>query len=522
MRTRIYLLVMISFFSAATLVNAQSIGYRELVEEDSLLMDGLAAYDLTIRKDILTVSLYPELFVKMDELKDNSGSAFQNILKPYKRDVQEGLYDLTRYPDLIADLVEGGKKSKKEVELLAMIYPEDIHESCKKYGSTEYDALYAIHRLNQKNKKDFNNMLSTYDESLQKSMKRMLEYPEVLSTMSDNLEMVRLVGQAYREDPKALEADLETRYLEINEQKRKELADYKAQLEQDDQAMAEMVEAAQQYTEETGNGNVAQPVETVTEVVYVHHYSYWYGYPTWYSSPYWRPYPWYYHTGFYYGPGGGMVFIGMPSYWYVGWQFHRYPNRYPHLAYHYCRHSYRHPYSRYDFNRTVRRNISDNRQVDRRQLRQIDSRRDNVLSSSGRVKNDRVASRETRPTTRQSTREVSNNSRQATTRQGNQSSRQATTRQSNQATSREATTRQSQSTRQSSNTQSNRSNQNTTRQSQQSNTRSNQNSNRTTTSPMNYNNYRSNESFRSNMSTPRSTSPARNSGGGGRSGGGRR
>ncbi|MBS2098890.1 DUF3300 domain-containing protein [Carboxylicivirga linearis] len=514
MKTRYYIILLVAFISVVG-VNAQhKDGLKDLLEEESSLMDGLAAYDLTIRTDILTVSLYPELFDKMEKLKQNSGSAFQNILKPHKREVQEGLYDLTRYPDLIADLVEGGKKSKKEVEQLSMIYPEDIHESCKKYGSSQYDALLAIHRLNEKSKEEFSRMLSTYDESLQNSMTRLLDYPDVLSTMSDNIEVVRLIGQAYREDAPSLEAHLETRHLEIVEQKRQELADYRAQLEEDEEAMEEMVDAAQRFAEETGNGDVHQPVQTQTEVVYVHHYSYWYGYPHWYTSPYWRPYPWYYHTGFYYGPGGGMIFIGMPSYWYVGWQFRRYPNRYPHLSYHYCRHSYRHPRSRYDFNRTVRRNISDNRQVDRRSLRQIDSRRDNILTSNGRVKNDRVSSRETTRTTRPATREANTNTRQSTTRQSNQT----TTRQANKTNSREATTRQSNqsSTRQTQ--QSTR--QSTTRQTQQSNTRSNQK----TTRPMNYNNYRSNESFRSNMSTPRSTpsrssTPARS---GGSSGGGRR
>ncbi|TRX65692.1 DUF3300 domain-containing protein [Carboxylicivirga sp. M1479] len=393
--------------------------FKEIIKKDSTLVVDLAAYDASVRRDILIVAQHPEVLSTLKETQQGSQNAFQGIIEDYDRDTQFGIYELSRYPDLIDELTIEGKLRKKEIQNVILSYPEDIHESAMEYGRKRYKALDAIAHLNHKTQKDFDDLISKYNSDFQSSIKRLIGTPEVLSTMADNLEFTRLAGSVYQQYPKEMDLKLEEWHNQIKAQKEKELADYQQKLKEDPEAYEEMLAAAEQFAaEESANKNISEPVTEQVEVVHINHYSYWYGYPYWYSAPYWRPYPWYYHTGFYYGPGGGVVFIGMPSYWYVGWHHHYYPNRYPHLSYHYYRHAHRHHHSYYNFNRTVNVNINNNSRIDRSNLAKIDNNRGNILpkqwpSQRPAVGTDRPVQG---PSTRPSTRPKSRPSTQPATR----------------------------------------------------------------------------------------------------------
>ncbi len=475
------LLLMAVLLSAPTQnVQAQSdlSKFKQIIKEDSTLIYGLAGYDVTLRQDILTIGLHPEVLIKMLEIQTSSRSTFQNIVDPYDRDTQFGLYELSRYPDLITDLAKDGKRSKKEVEQIITTYPQDIHDAAKNYGRKQFDAINAIYSLNKKNTAEFKQLISTYPMAFQTSIQRLLDYPEVLSTMSENIEFTRLAGSVYQQYPREMGEALEQMHNQVKTQKEAELADYKKQLDEDPEAYQEMLEAAEQFAaEESATQDIKQPVEHEVEVVHVNHYSYWYGYPNWYGYPYWRPYPWYYHTGFYYGPGGGMIFIGMPSYWYVGWHHRYYPNRYPHLTYHYYRHSHRHPHSHYGFNRSVNINIDKNVNINRNDLSKIDNRKGHIMRPAAQPGNNinnpaqRPALKpETRPTTRPNARPVQQPATKPATRPANRPAQQPATRPAT----------------------------------------------RPTSPPVNYNNYRSNENFQQNWSRPATPPrPVTRPGGGG-------
>jgi len=290
--------------------------------------------------------------------------------------------------------------------------------------------------------------------------------------MSENIEFTRLAGSVYQQYPKEMSSELEQMHNRVKAQKEAELADYQKQLEEDPEAYKEMLEAAEQFAaEESATQDIKQPVEREVEVVHVNHYSYWYGYPHWYGYPYWRPYPWYYHTGFYYGPGGGMIFIGMPSYWYVGWHHRYYPNRYHHLTYHYYRHAHRHPRSHYNFNRSVNININKNININRNDLAKIDNLKGNIMRPAvqhgkkiGHPTKRPAVKPATRPTTKPATRPI----QKPTTRPTTRPAQKPTTRPSNRPTQQPATRPET----------------------------------RPATPPVRYNNYRSNESFRQNWSRP--------------------
>ncbi len=451
--------------------------FKNVVSEDSTLIYGLAGYDAAVRNDILKVAQHPEVVSRIKEMRLNSQSAFQSLIEKDNRDTQFGIYELSRYPDLIKELTISGKLKKAEIENIIIAYPQDIHEAALTYGRKQYNTLAAIDRLNEKNKHDFEALIAKYEEAFQSAIKRLIDTPEVLVTMADNLEFTRLAGSVYRQYPKDMEARLELMHNEIKVQKAQELEDYKQKMEDDEEAYEEMLAAAEQFaSEEMHNKSYSEPVTKEVEVVNVNHYSYWYGYPHWYSYPYWRPYPWYYHTGFYYGPGGGVVYIGMPSYWYVGWHHRYYPNRYPHLTYHYYRHSYRHPRSYYNFNRTVNVNIRNNIYIDRSNLARIDNNRGRIIPKQWPAERPAVRPGERptqRPVTRPSTRPNQPTQRPAT---------RPTTR---------PVTRPTQPTQRPS-----------TRPAARPNQPSARPATRPQSRPVNYNNYRSNESFRQNWSRP--------------------
>jgi len=436
--------------------------FKEIIEQDSTLINGLAGYDEAVRNDILTVAQHPEVLTKLQEKQQASQAAFQNIIEDYDRDTQFGIYELSRYPDLLKELTIEGKPKKKTIENIILSYPEDIHEAALKYGRKQHKALAAIDNLNVKNQQYFDNLITKYNQNFQASIKRLIETPEVLSTMANNAEFTRLAGSVNKQYPKEMADGLEAKHNQLKEQKAKELADYEQKLKEDPEAYNEMLAAAEQYaSEETANKNITDPVKKEVEVVHINHYSYWYGYPYWYSYPYWRPYPWYYHTGFYHGPGGGVVFIGMPSYWYVGWHHRYYPNRYPHLSYHYYRHSHRHPHSRYNFNRTVNANINNNININRGNLAKIDHNRGNIIPKQW--PNERPT---TRPNTRPGTRPEARPGQRPTTKP-NKPTQRPTTRPSTRPT-----------------------------------TPTQRPTTRPASPPVKYNNYRSNESFRQNWSRP--------------------
>lgn len=448
--------------------------FKKVVQEDSTLLNGLAGYDAAVRKDILITAQHPEVLTKMKSMQQESRAAFEKIIEKLDRDTQFGIYELSRYPDLIKELTVQGKPKKSDVQNIILSYPEEIHEAALKYGRRQYKILSSIDHLNDKTKQDFETLISKYDDAYQSSIRRLIDTPEILSTMADNLEFTRLAGSVYQKYPSEMDSKLEELHNKIKDQKAKELADYEKKLEEDPEAYQEMLDAAEQFaSEEMANKNITDPVTQEVEVVNVNHYSYWYGYPHWYGYPYWRPYPWYYHTGFYYGRGGRIVFIGMPSYWYVGWHHRYYPNRYPHLSYHYYRHSHRHPRSYYNFNRTVNVNINNNINIDRANLARIDNNRGKIIPKQW--PNERPAVRPgtqpaQRPTTRPATRPTTRPTTRPEARPSQPSQRPAT--------------------------------QPATRPSTRPSTPTTRPATRPTSPSVRYNNYRSNESFRQNWSRP--------------------
>jgi hypothetical protein len=358
----------------------------KMIGEDRSTIDAIAGCDDKVQDNILQLSQTPEVLDIVQDLQKKSEKRFRDIITPYDRDVQAALYEFARYPDLITELVSHGRPSNSDVNRIAMKYPEDIRKTAAKYARDNYDVLRQIDQLNNEIDKNFQANLAPYDEQTRASVNVLLKHPEIVSLLVEDKEFTRLLGICYREDPDWVTNQIDKIAQELEVQNKKDLDDYKTQVQSDPEAYREMLSAADEFASESNNArDYDTPVDPYVEIQVINNYPYWYGYPYWYPYPYWRPYPVYYHTGFYYGPGRSLVFIGLPSAHFIYWQSHYHPNLYPHLSYSYYNYYHNHytpyqnmrnrPIANSGFYHAVERNVINNPRVNNERLVKIDRMR---------------------------------------------------------------------------------------------------------------------------------------------------
>lgn len=310
-------------------------------EEERKAVEAIALYPENQRTAILEAAMHPEVLVRMQNLQSKSESEFQEILFPLTRNDQENFYDLARSPQLIEELGRGDiKKSKTEMAELLNKYPKDLHESANEVNDKQFKTLLTVRDLFKKSNNKFEDLLLGYPPKTQDAYRTLLEVPEVLEILTDNMTTTVLLGDIYRRYPAQLNKELDALQISVSAQKAKEQEEWQQSLKDNPEALAEYEQSARQFAQEQGyDEQVYQnpPADNFTNV-YVNYvwqpYPYWFGRPWWYPHRYWYPYPYWYHWGFYYGPGGGMVFMGLPSYGFMNWHFYNYANfyYYPHFT----------------------------------------------------------------------------------------------------------------------------------------------------------------------------------------------
>lgn len=357
---------------------------KTLAAEDRSAVDAIVLYPEEVRNHIFQIAMHPEILIKISGMQEKTEQAFRDYIADYSQEEQANFYELARYPGLIRDLAGKEKQSKAEITALLNNYPEEIHETALELGRQEYQTLHQIYQLNRATKQAFDELLKPYPSQIQTSIRELVTMPEILTILTDNIDLTILVGDVYKNDPAWVQSKAEALNLEVARRQAEELEDYKQQLEQDPEAYQEMLDAAVLYAEDNNipesEYNKESAPETTVKVVYS--YPYWYGYPHWYTYPYWTPVPYYYRTGFYIGPGGVAVVIGLPSYHYVHWHYTYYPHRHVHLHAHYHRHYQRHPHGHRGFHAAVNVNVNKRVNVRSRQARDNRSNRTGTIRNS--------------------------------------------------------------------------------------------------------------------------------------------
>lgn len=332
----------------------------QLVAEERETVDALVLYPEETRIAILEACLYPEVLVKTTRIQERTRAAFQDLIDTEPREVQEQIWDLTRYPDLISELASGSH-SQQNLEDLAGTYPEEIRESIIGVGSRHMQLLRQIHALDEEAAGTFEAVVMNYPAKTQEAYRHLVSLPEVLSLLTEDIELAILAGDVYRDDPAWVLHKADSLNLVVAQENAKELEEWKRSLEENPEAMEDLKASAEEFSGDYSyddesytsddiyyEGDVVierSPARRVVVEHYDHHYPYWFGYPYWYESPRWRPFPYWWDCGFYYTPGRTVVITHMPSYYFMHWYLFRPRHHYyyPHLSSHFVEHAIYHP-----------------------------------------------------------------------------------------------------------------------------------------------------------------------------------
>lgn len=361
-----------------TLAQNEKTLLTQLLEEEQQTVEALALYPAETRTAILEASKFPEALIKMEAMQAKSSEAFKAMLDKYPKAVQEDVWDLTRYPGLIAALVTGGQKEGIDFEVAVQDFPKEIVPRARRTSDEHFPLLAEADRLNRYWDAAFGELLTGYQPATRDALTQLVGLPEVLSLLTDNIRQTVLLGDLYRKNPAWLQQQMDSLGLVAAEAQSKELTDWKNNLANDPDAKRELEESAQAYTEEYGYddayydyyddryyGNNGHQDYIVDQFYYQYNYPYWFGYPYWYPYPRWRPYPYWYDWGFYWGPGHVIIVVDLPSYWFVDWYFYQpwHHYYYPHLSSRYVDHYYGHRGSSGSISSNVRNWKGRNRDI---------------------------------------------------------------------------------------------------------------------------------------------------------------
>lgn len=335
-----------------TSIIAKSQSYQDsLRKDDDDIISSIAPYPSDVREAILNVSQYPQKIVKLERIQARTSQSFQDMVASYSRDEQLKYYELSRYPDLVHQLVDGPPKTLEEVKPTLSNYPKEVLDAVSYLYPMHLSDLMSMDKTYQSSQKALNKIIEDLPSDVQADFTKIVAKPEVMNLLTERIDLVVSLGEAYKSDPKGTKEKLDSLSGQIEAQNQKDLEDYKQQVASDPKMQEEMKKSAEDFAnsgdpnqslDEVSPQTQAQP--TVVNNYYSSNYApapypYWFGYPFWYSYPMWYPMPLYYYTGFYLGVGGNVVVVGLPSRMYSSWFFNFGYRRYPRY-YNYCNNYY--------------------------------------------------------------------------------------------------------------------------------------------------------------------------------------
>ncbi len=361
-----------------TLAQSEQALLNQILEEEQKTIEALALYPSNTRLAILEASKFPEALIKLETMQGKTSKDFKALLEKYPQSVQSSVWDLTRYPGLVAAIVEGGQKQGIDFEVAVQDFPKEIVPRARQLSDDYYPVLVEVHRLNRYWDVVFDELMSQYPSTMRDAMRQLVDLPEVLTLLTDNIRLTVLVGDLYRKNPTWLVAQMDSLSIVVAEARAKELEEWRQNLANNPQAEEELQTAAQAYADEYGYDDAyydydddlyydeedryERPIEYN---YYYYNYPYRFGYPTWYPYARWRPYPYWYDWGFYWGHNHVIVIVDLPSFWFVDWHFYHPWNHYyyPHLSSCYVNHYYGHRGSSGSISSNVRNWHGRNRDI---------------------------------------------------------------------------------------------------------------------------------------------------------------
>lgn len=351
MKYKIQLLLGLFVWGLVSTVSSQSDKalLRDLAGENKKSVEALALYPEDVRLAILESCKYPELLIKMNSIREKTGTAFRSLLEDYPRATQETMYELTRFPGLIEKIVEQ-QESPSAVRKLLMQLPEKERDGAFDVVEAQMRTLQKINELDHTARNATEDLMTTYPAPAQAAFRKLVDLPEVLELLNQDLRFTVLVGDVYREDPAWAIHKTDSLHLAVAREHAQELEDWKKEIADDPQAQKELEAASREYATENGYDSQDYPYDDLydegdiaTPVRSNYYYPWWFGYPWWYPEPCWQPYPYWYDWGFYYR-SHTIVVVYLPSWYFMNWYFYhpRHHYQYNHLSTRFVDHYYGH------------------------------------------------------------------------------------------------------------------------------------------------------------------------------------
>ena len=123
--------------------------------------------------------------------------------------MQEQLFEITRYPELIAQIVEGGPKSSDELEAIAEFYPEETRAAALAAGSSHWKVVARIDALLRDEAALLEERIAHLPEAKREAFRGLVAAPELMALLAENTALAVLLGDAYEREPEAVLAWLE-------------------------------------------------------------------------------------------------------------------------------------------------------------------------------------------------------------------------------------------------------------------------------------------------------------------------
>ncbi|MEA5259806.1 hypothetical protein VB264_18560 [Arcicella aquatica] len=331
-------------------VNINAFSQTNQLETDKGLQNSIASYNADVRQAILLVSQYPQTLTQLQQEKNQTQGAFQALISDFSQKKQGWFYELTRFPELthtLATLPSG--QSKDDINKLLPNNDENLQTAAWRLYRHHHDDLVQADNLNQQAQNSFAKAIQPLDVPTQDAFKKLVQYPDVLLLLTDNIDLTTKLGQQYVADKDGLTTQLASWHDSLMIQNQTQMATYKKELGNNPQAQQELNQAAKDFAKTNGyilpNGQIAYGNNY--NYGYANPYSYWFGYPYWYGSPLWYPSAYWGSFGLSYG-FGGFGFSAFPTYGFSNWFYNggyymNYPYLYNHFGNYYRSVAINHP-----------------------------------------------------------------------------------------------------------------------------------------------------------------------------------
>ncbi len=330
----------------------------DLAKENKASVEALVLYPSETRKAILEATKYPEVLIKMQNMREKTSAAFRTLIEDFPVSTQTVFYDISRYQGL-GELLVSQKSDPAGLRRALEVMPVDKQEETYGVVHRQMGTLVQINNLNQTTQRAFDGLIAGYPKVAQEAFDLLLALPEVIDLLNEDLRFTVLVGETYRDNPAWVIHNTDSLNLAVAREHAEELENWKATLEKDPAAKEELRSAAKEYAAENGYDLSEYEDDDLysdggnnhyDNDIAIHHYDepypYWYGYPWWEPYPRWRPYPWWYDWGCQFYPSGVRV-VYLPSYYFTYWYFSnpRHHEHYNHLSSEFVNHYYGHRHS---------------------------------------------------------------------------------------------------------------------------------------------------------------------------------